>query len=57
MVGFESTEYQVSEGDCFVEVCVTVVASNIDCPVNSSFTVLLSTDSVTAGIYLQLLIL
>ena len=42
----------MSEGDCFVEVCVAVVAPNVDCPVNSSFTVLLSTVSVTAGIIL-----
>ena len=44
VVGIDGTAHEASEGDCSVEICVTV-----DNPRNSSFTVQLSTINDTAG--------
>ncbi|CAI8015468.1 hypothetical protein GBAR_LOCUS9583, partial [Geodia barretti] len=48
VVGLEMTVYSVSEGDGNVEVCAVVHSPNIDCPIEFSFAVNLTTKDGTA---------
>ena len=49
VVGLEMTVYSVSEGDGNVEVCAVVHSPNIDCPIEFSFAVNLTTKDGTAS--------
>ena len=49
MVGLERTFDQVSEGVGVVEVCVIVDSPSVECPIQFSFDVRLSTTNGTAG--------
>ena len=51
VLGLEKTLYQAIE-DTDVTVCVTAYTPAIDCPIESSFNVCLSTSDYTAGAYL-----
>ena len=52
VVGLEKTLYSVSEDEGVVEVCAIVYSPTIDCPIEFSFNVNLSTSDRTAGILL-----
>ena len=49
VVGLEQTFYSISEDGGSVEICVVVHMPHIDCPIKFPFTVLLSTEDVSAG--------
>ena len=49
MVGLEKTFYPFSEDSTETNVCIEVIGSNSDCPVNFSITVNLTTSDGTAG--------
>ena len=48
-MGLEMTVYSVSEADGNVEVCAVVRSPNIDCPIEFSFAVNLTTKDGTAS--------
>ena len=49
VVGLEQTFYSTPEDGGAVEVCVVVYMPDIDCPIKFPFTVLLSTEEISAG--------
>ena len=51
VVGLEQTFYSTPEDGGSVEVCVVVYMPDSDCPIKFPFTVLLSTEDFSAGIY------
>ena len=50
-VGLENIAYQVSENTSVAQACAVVYSPNITCPIESNFTVNLSTSDGSAGIY------
>ena len=51
VVGLGQTFYSTPEDGGSVEVCVVVYMPDSDCPIKFPFTVLLSTEDFSAGIY------